>query len=109
MKSRSQVLLLVLSTFLCLSSISLAKDKKSAAGGNGQDQVKALLEQSHCAPLLFRHDRLGLGYRCVVRHAFLLEGSLRKMSTRHTLRGYRRHVCRLRDKTPRGSGSLGCE
>jgi hypothetical protein len=51
MKSRSQVLLLVLCTFLCLSSISLAKDKKSAAGGDEQNQIKAMLEQSRQAAL----------------------------------------------------------
>jgi ketosteroid isomerase-like protein len=49
MKSRSQVLLLVLCTSLCLSSIALAKDKKGAAGG--EDQVKAMLEQSRQAAL----------------------------------------------------------
>jgi hypothetical protein len=50
MKSRSQVLLLVLCTTLSLSSIALAKDKKSAGGG-GQDQIKALLDQSRQAAL----------------------------------------------------------
>ncbi len=49
MRTRIQVVFLVLCTSLCLSSLSFAKDKKNAAGG--EDQIKAMLEQSRQATL----------------------------------------------------------
>jgi ketosteroid isomerase-like protein len=49
MKTGMKTIILVVCTFLCLSSISLAKERKSAA--NGEDQIKALMEQSRQAAL----------------------------------------------------------
>jgi ketosteroid isomerase-like protein len=51
MTVRNRLVVLLLCSALCLSSTALAKDKKSAGGAGGEDQVKALLEQSRQAAL----------------------------------------------------------